>query len=186
MSLLLCSQSQIANYFSFLTDTFCFYISISLSFYAAPFFGLYYKKNQAHKNQIFTTLKLIIFISEFEKMTVEQKIDGQNDQFPVGMRVLAVDDDPTCLRVLDTLLRKCQYHGLFFHFFLIKWVLWFVCKFLLNGFSDLCIFVKDFLLGVNLYQCSLFLSLDLGVGFLDLCSSVWILFIICCLGVKKY
>ncbi|XP_047342262.1 two-component response regulator ORR24-like [Impatiens glandulifera] len=32
------------------------------------------------------------------------------DQFPVGMRVLAVDDDPICLKVLDTLLRKCQYH----------------------------------------------------------------------------
>nr|QUV77618.1 two-component response regulator ARR0 [Lilium lancifolium] len=31
------------------------------------------------------------------------------DQFPVGMRVLAVDDDPVCLRLLDTLLRRCQY-----------------------------------------------------------------------------
>ncbi|GFP81711.1 two-component response regulator arr12 [Phtheirospermum japonicum] len=26
------------------------------------------------------------------------------------MRVLAVDDDPICLKLLDTLLRKCQYH----------------------------------------------------------------------------
>ncbi|CAK9183864.1 unnamed protein product [Ilex paraguariensis] len=43
-------------------------------------------------------------------MTVEQEIDEQNDQFPVGMRVLAVDDDPTCLMLLETLLRKCQYH----------------------------------------------------------------------------
>ena len=33
------------------------------------------------------------------------------DQFPVGMRVLAVDDDPVCLKVLETLLRRCQYHG---------------------------------------------------------------------------
>lgn len=32
------------------------------------------------------------------------------DQFPVGMRVLAVDDDPTCLKLLDALLRRCQYH----------------------------------------------------------------------------
>ncbi|OEL33659.1 Two-component response regulator ORR23, partial [Dichanthelium oligosanthes] len=32
------------------------------------------------------------------------------DQFPVGMRVLAVDDDPVCLKVLETLLRRCQYH----------------------------------------------------------------------------
>ncbi|XP_008794327.1 two-component response regulator ORR23-like isoform X2 [Phoenix dactylifera] len=31
------------------------------------------------------------------------------DQFPVGMRVLAVDDDPTCLKLLEILLRRCQY-----------------------------------------------------------------------------
>ncbi|XP_052210266.1 two-component response regulator ARR12-like [Diospyros lotus] len=43
-------------------------------------------------------------------MTVEQKFDQPSDQFPVGMRVLAVDDDPICLRLLETLLRKCQYH----------------------------------------------------------------------------
>ncbi|XP_058114124.1 two-component response regulator ORR24-like isoform X2 [Magnolia sinica] len=36
-------------------------------------------------------------------MTVE-------DRFPVGMRVLAVDDDPTCLKVLENLLRHCDYH----------------------------------------------------------------------------
>ncbi|KAL6012111.1 Two-component response regulator Orr24 [Asimina triloba] len=36
-------------------------------------------------------------------MTVE-------DKFPVGMRVLAVDDDPTCLKVLENLLRRCDYH----------------------------------------------------------------------------
>ncbi|KAE8778466.1 Two-component response regulator ARR12 [Hordeum vulgare] len=34
----------------------------------------------------------------------------ERDQFPVGMRVLAVDDDPVCLRVLEVLLRRCQYH----------------------------------------------------------------------------
>ncbi|ESQ53989.1 hypothetical protein EUTSA_v10024866mg [Eutrema salsugineum] len=39
-------------------------------------------------------------------MTVEQDLD----QFPVGMRVLAVDDDQTCLRILETLLHRCQYH----------------------------------------------------------------------------
>nr|GMD40936.1 two-component response regulator ARR12-like [Ipomoea batatas] len=43
-------------------------------------------------------------------MTVEQRNDKQNDQFPLGMRVLAVDDNPTCLMVLENLLRKCQYH----------------------------------------------------------------------------
>ncbi|KAJ1440123.1 Signal transduction response regulator, receiver domain [Sesbania bispinosa] len=35
--------------------------------------------------------------------------DGACDRFPVGMRVLAVDDDPICLKVLENLLRKCQY-----------------------------------------------------------------------------
>ncbi|KAM1201222.1 hypothetical protein FF1_017517 [Malus domestica] len=35
-------------------------------------------------------------------MTVE-------DRFPVGMRVLAVDDNSTCLRLLEELLVKCQY-----------------------------------------------------------------------------
>lgn len=49
------------------------------------------------------------------KMTVEErqgKVNGHGsrDQFPVGMRVLAVDDDPTCLKILDNLLLRCQYH----------------------------------------------------------------------------
>ncbi|EAY84742.1 hypothetical protein OsI_06112 [Oryza sativa Indica Group] len=35
---------------------------------------------------------------------------GGRDQFPVGMRVLAVDDDPTCLKILENLLLRCQYH----------------------------------------------------------------------------
>ncbi|CAH8360736.1 unnamed protein product [Eruca vesicaria subsp. sativa] len=42
-------------------------------------------------------------------MTVEQDFEAV-DQFPVGMRVLAVDDDQTCLRILETLLHRCQYH----------------------------------------------------------------------------
>jgi hypothetical protein len=50
-------------------------------------------------------------------MTVEQGIGDSNiDQFPIGMRVLAVDDDPTCLLLLETLLRRCQYNGLSFFF----------------------------------------------------------------------
>lgn len=43
-------------------------------------------------------------------MTIEPVLDDQRDQFPIGMRVLAVDDDVTCLRVLETMLHKCQYH----------------------------------------------------------------------------
>lgn len=35
---------------------------------------------------------------------------GSVDQFPVGMRVLAVDDDPACLKLLENLLLNCQYH----------------------------------------------------------------------------
>ncbi|XP_039007118.1 two-component response regulator ORR24-like isoform X2 [Hibiscus syriacus] len=43
-------------------------------------------------------------------MTMEENMGGSNgDRFPVGMRVLAVDDDPICLKVLENLLRKCQY-----------------------------------------------------------------------------
>ncbi|MFS7935297.1 putative response regulator and transcription factor RR-B-type family [Helianthus anomalus] len=44
-------------------------------------------------------------------MTVEEIRGGDNeiDRFPIGMRVLAVDDNPTCLKLLEGLLRKCQY-----------------------------------------------------------------------------
>jgi hypothetical protein len=38
-------------------------------------------------------------------------MERERDQFPIGMRVLAVDDDPVCLKVLEGLLRHCQYHG---------------------------------------------------------------------------
>ncbi|KAE8710497.1 hypothetical protein F3Y22_tig00110321pilonHSYRG00274 [Hibiscus syriacus] len=43
-------------------------------------------------------------------MIVERIVSETKDQFPIGMRVLAVDDDPTCLLLLETLLRRCQYH----------------------------------------------------------------------------
>ncbi|KAK7848276.1 two-component response regulator arr2, partial [Quercus suber] len=32
-----------------------------------------------------------------------------SDQFPVGLRVLVVDDDVTCLRILEQMLRRCRY-----------------------------------------------------------------------------
>ncbi|KAK6122601.1 hypothetical protein DH2020_043658 [Rehmannia glutinosa] len=35
--------------------------------------------------------------------------DGVSDQFPAGLRVLVVDDDPTCLRILEEMLRICLY-----------------------------------------------------------------------------
>ncbi|RWW61441.1 hypothetical protein BHE74_00031497 [Ensete ventricosum] len=36
---------------------------------------------------------------------------GPAPEFPAGLRVLLVDDDPTCLKILDRMLRKCLYHG---------------------------------------------------------------------------
>ncbi|PHT52398.1 Two-component response regulator ARR2 [Capsicum baccatum] len=48
-------------------------------------------------------------------MTVEEirgNMSGESenyDNFSVGMKVLAVDDDPICLKLLDGLLRNCQY-----------------------------------------------------------------------------
>ncbi|KAL3626567.1 hypothetical protein CASFOL_030116 [Castilleja foliolosa] len=35
--------------------------------------------------------------------------DGVSGQFPVGLRVLVVDDDPTCLRILEKMLKNCLY-----------------------------------------------------------------------------
>ncbi|XP_027121030.1 two-component response regulator ARR2-like [Coffea eugenioides] len=35
--------------------------------------------------------------------------DVVSDQFPAGLRVLVVDDDPTCLRILEKMLRNCLY-----------------------------------------------------------------------------
>nr|QUV77620.1 two-component response regulator ARR12 [Lilium lancifolium] len=35
--------------------------------------------------------------------------EGRADQFPIGMRVLAVDDDLSCLRTLERMLTCCQY-----------------------------------------------------------------------------
>ncbi|XP_061349122.1 two-component response regulator ARR2-like isoform X2 [Gastrolobium bilobum] len=35
--------------------------------------------------------------------------DSVSDQFPAGLRVLVVDDDPTCLMILEKMLRTCLY-----------------------------------------------------------------------------
>ncbi|RRT40894.1 hypothetical protein B296_00021258, partial [Ensete ventricosum] len=43
-------------------------------------------------------------------MTAEER-SAVKDEFPVGMRVLAVDDDPTFLKVLENLLVRCQYNA---------------------------------------------------------------------------
>lgn len=42
--------------------------------------------------------------------TVSRKsADVSSDQFPAGLRVLVVDDDPTCLTILEKMLRTCRY-----------------------------------------------------------------------------
>ncbi|KAG8383263.1 hypothetical protein BUALT_Bualt05G0166200 [Buddleja alternifolia] len=42
----------------------------------------------------------------------------RSDCFPAGLRVLVVDDDPTWLKILEKMLKKCNYEG--FLFFLIS------------------------------------------------------------------
>lgn len=36
---------------------------------------------------------------------------SNSDPFPAGLRVLVVDDDPTCLMILERMLRTCLYRG---------------------------------------------------------------------------
>lgn len=52
-------------------------------------------------------------MTEEEGRRSKEKEREPTDEFPVGMRVLAVDDDPTCLKLLENLLLRCQYNGLF-------------------------------------------------------------------------
>lgn len=37
--------------------------------------------------------------------------DGGAPSFPSGLRLLVVDDDPTCLMIVAGMLRKCNYEG---------------------------------------------------------------------------
>jgi hypothetical protein len=37
--------------------------------------------------------------------------EARGPDFPVGMKVLVVDDDPTCLVVLKRMLLECRYDG---------------------------------------------------------------------------
>lgn len=41
-----------------------------------------------------------------------------SEQFPVGLKVLVVDDDIPCLKILEQMLRKCMYSGLYCFSFL--------------------------------------------------------------------
>lgn len=42
-------------------------------------------------------------------MSEEARTDW--DAYPTGLRVLAVDDDPLCLKVVEQMLRRCNYEG---------------------------------------------------------------------------
>ena len=35
----------------------------------------------------------------------------RTEAFPAGLRVLVVDDDPTWLKILEKMLKKCSYEG---------------------------------------------------------------------------
>ncbi|KAI5415667.1 two-component response regulator ARR2 isoform X1 [Lathyrus oleraceus] len=48
-------------------------------------------------------------ISAGTTTTVSMKSGEGSDQFPAGLRVLVVDDDPTCLKILEKMLRSCYY-----------------------------------------------------------------------------
>ena len=85
-------------------------------------------------------------------MTVEEirgRLGGETDRFPVCMRVLAVDDDPTCLMLLDGLLRKCQYQGLILLFYACFFVVFVLLNFSPNwvfgsGLIEVLLMVLDF------------------------------------------
>ncbi|XP_010268091.1 PREDICTED: two-component response regulator ARR2-like isoform X2 [Nelumbo nucifera] len=48
-------------------------------------------------------------VSLANSILTKKAADAISDQFPAGLRVLVVDDDPTCLRILDKMLRNCLY-----------------------------------------------------------------------------
>lgn len=50
-----------------------------------------------------------------------------SDRFPAGLRVLVVDDDTTCLRILEVLLGRCAYQGMSLIFFFLNDGLYFRC-----------------------------------------------------------
>lgn len=62
------------------------------------------------------------------------------DQFPAGLRVLVVDDDPTCLMILEKMLRTCLYEGM------VQIIFSLFCKLCLFLYHTLSVFVTfDFI-----------------------------------------
>ena len=44
-------------------------------------------------------------------MSFDFKADSHWDAYPAGLKVLAVDDDPLCLKVVAEMLKRCNYEG---------------------------------------------------------------------------
>jgi CheY-like chemotaxis protein len=42
---------------------------------------------------------------------MEENPASTTTMFPAGLRVLVVDDDPLCLRIVEKMLHRCQYVG---------------------------------------------------------------------------
>lgn len=54
-------------------------------------------------------------MSTASSSSVRKAGEAVPDQFPAGLRVLVVDDDPTCLMILEKMLRICRYDGKLFN-----------------------------------------------------------------------
>lgn len=88
------------------------------------------------------------------------------DCFPAGLRVLVVDDDPTWLKILEKMLKKCNYEGPPFYKFS-----FFVCQDLLKCDCPFCFFVQLFCLcGCFLVKIVLYGCVDRYVD----CDCVWL------------
>lgn len=76
--------------------------------------------------------------------------DGVPDQFPAGLRVLVVDDDLTCLRILEKMLKNCLYEGITSSFSIFMPIVctdlfflgWLSIWWLVSGFSSVSWFLS--------------------------------------------
>lgn len=50
-------------------------------------------------------------MEEAGEEVVQVKQEDNWHSFPAGLRVLVVDDDPLCLRVVEAMLKRCSYEG---------------------------------------------------------------------------
>lgn len=86
-----------------------------------------YKKNslalsfshplRKHYNGEHCFLKIPPFLSPLHQFLFfwcsEMENPSRAEAFPVGLRVLVVDDDPTWLKIIERMLKKCSYEGSF-------------------------------------------------------------------------